>query len=96
MQFGASTPNYGRGAPAAFCASRPPSRSIPISRIPHIRAAAFLSAVLALLVFVSPSFASLTAPTLTGPAASVTVDALPTFTWSGVSGADHYVFQLGG
>jgi hypothetical protein len=52
--------------------------------------------VLALLVFVSPSFAALAAPTLTGPAASVTVNALPTFTWTGVSGADHYVFQLGG
>ena len=78
--------------------SRAPSatKESPIPRIPHIRAAAFVSAVLALLVFVSPSFAALAAPTLTGPAASVTVDALPTFTWTGVSGADHYVFQLGG
>ena len=72
------------------------TKESPIPRIPHIRAAAFVSAVLALLVFVSPSFAALAAPTLTGPAASVTVDALPTFTWTGVSGADHYVFQLGG
>jgi hypothetical protein len=52
--------------------------------------------LLTLLVFVAPSYAALTAPTLTGPAASVTVDALPTFTWTGVTGADHYVFQLGG
>jgi hypothetical protein len=59
-------------------------------------AAVVLSAVLALLVFVAPSYASLAAPTLTGPASSVTVDALPTFTWTAVSGADHYVFQLGG
>jgi hypothetical protein len=63
----------------------------------HTRpAAVLLSAVLTLLVFVAPSYASLGAPTLTGPASTVTVDAPPTFTWSAVSGADHYVFQLGG
>ena len=63
----------------------------------HTRpAAVVLSAVLTLLVFVAPSYASLAAPTPTGPASSVTVDALPTFTWTAVSGADHYTFQLGG
>jgi hypothetical protein len=52
--------------------------------------------MLALLVFVAPSYAALAAPTLTGPTANATVDALPTFTWAAVSGADHYAFQLGG
>ena len=62
----------------------------------HIRPALFLAALLALVVFVAPSYAALTAPTLTGPASGVSVDAPPVFTWGAVSGADHYVFQLGG
>ena len=62
----------------------------------HIRPALFLAAVLALVVFVAPSYGALTAPSLTGPANGVTVDSPPVFTWGAVSGADHYVFQLGG
>ncbi|HEY3764546.1 MAG TPA: hypothetical protein VGL44_05270 [Gaiellales bacterium] len=55
-----------------------------------------VSALLALLVFVAPSYAALAAPALTGPAQNATANGLPEFTWSAVSGADHYVFQLGG
>jgi hypothetical protein len=47
-------------------------------------------------VFAAPSYGSLAAPTLTGPANGATTDAPPLFTWSAVSGADHYAFQLGG
>jgi hypothetical protein len=52
--------------------------------------------VLGVLVFAAPSYGSLGAPTLTGPANGVTTDTPPVFTWSAVSGADHYAFQLGG
>ncbi len=52
--------------------------------------------MLALLVFVAPSYASLGAPTLTTPGVNPTVDAAPTFQWAAVAGADHYAFQLGG
>jgi hypothetical protein len=75
----------------------PPSQGaliVPSHR--HIRPALLLSAVLALVVFVAPSYGALTAPSLTGPANSATVDSPPVFTWGAVSGADHYVFQLGG
>ena len=52
--------------------------------------------VLLLLAFTGSSYASLGAPNLTGPADTSTSQTPSVFTWQAVSGADHYVFQLGG
>jgi hypothetical protein len=52
--------------------------------------------MLALLVVVAPSYATLAAPTLSSPSAGQTVDTSPTFVWSAVSGADHYDLQISG
>src|SRR5438067_9153832 len=61
----------------------------------HIRPALAV-AMLSLLVFAAPSYATLAAPTPTGPSSGTVADAPPVFTWSAVTGADHYAFQLGG
>ena len=55
-----------------------------------------LAALLALLVVVAPSYATLAAPTLSSPSGGQTVDTSPTFVWSAVSGADHYDIQISG
>ena len=52
--------------------------------------------VLLLLAFTGSSYAALGAPSLTGPADGSTSQSPSVFTWQPVSGADHYVFQLGG
>ena len=52
--------------------------------------------VLLLLAFTGSSYAALGAPNLTGPADGSTSQTPSVFTWQAVSGADHYVFQLGG
>src|ERR1043166_9557467 len=48
----------------------------------------------ALLVLAGPVGATLSAPVPTGPADGSVLDSLPTFAWSGVTGADHYEFQI--
>jgi len=52
--------------------------------------------VLIPLAFTGSGYASLGAPTLTGPADGSTAQSPSVFAWQSVSGADHYVFQLGG
>src|SRR5436190_18082925 len=59
-------------------------------------ASAVAALALVLLLFTGSGYASLSAPNLTGPADSSTSAAPPVFTWQAVSGADRYVFQLGG
>ena len=52
--------------------------------------------VLIPLAFTGSGYASLGAPNLTNPPDGSTSRSPPVFTWQAVSGADHYVFQLGG
>jgi hypothetical protein len=52
--------------------------------------------VLIPLAFTGSGYASLGAPNLTGPADGSTAQSPSVFAWQSVSGADHYVFQLGG
>ena len=67
----------------------------PIHRLSqHHPPAVLLAGVLALLVFVAPSYASLAAPVLTSPGSGVSVNAAPVFQWNAVPGADHYSFQV--
>lgn len=46
------------------------------------------------LVSIAPAAAALSAPVPSGPADGQTVEAVPAFGWTGVSGADRYEFQL--
>ena len=50
--------------------------------------------MVALLVVVAPSYATLAAPNPQSPGSGVSVDSVPVFTWTAVSGADHYQFQI--
>jgi hypothetical protein len=50
--------------------------------------------MLALLVVVAPSYATLAAPNPLSPGSGASVDSVPVFSWSAVSGADHYQFQI--
>jgi hypothetical protein len=50
--------------------------------------------MVALLVVVAPSYATLTAPSPLSPANSGSVDSVPVFNWTAVAGADHYQFQI--
>src|SRR4029079_2842238 len=50
--------------------------------------------MLALLVVVAPSYATLAAPNPLSPGNGVSVDSVPVFSWSAVAGADHYQFQI--
>ena len=60
-----------------------------------LRAAA-ATLLVALVAFTGSGYAALAAPNLTGPADGSTSQSPSVFTWQPVSGADHYVFQLGG
>ena len=51
--------------------------------------AAFLSLVLS-----APAYGAPATPTPVSPASGVSVDALPAFSWAGVTGADRYEFQV--
>jgi len=50
--------------------------------------------MVALLVVVAPSYATLAAPNPLSPGSGASVDSVPVFSWSAVSGADHYQFQV--
>jgi hypothetical protein len=45
-------------------------------------------------VFVAPGYAALAAPNAVSPANGASVNGVPIFRWSAVSGADHYQFQI--
>ncbi len=67
----------------------------PIHRLSrHHRPAILLAAMVALLVVVAPTYAALAPPNPQSPTNGVSVDAVPVFSWSAVSGADHYQFQI--
>ena len=50
--------------------------------------------MVALLVVVAPSYATLAAPNPLSPGSGASVGSVPVFNWSAVSGADHYQFQI--
>lgn len=50
--------------------------------------------MVALLVVVAPTYAALAAPNPLSPGSGASVDSVPVFNWSAVSGADHYQFQI--
>ncbi len=50
--------------------------------------------MVALLVVVAPTYATLAAPNPLSPGSGASVDSVPVFNWSAVSGADHYQFQI--
>jgi hypothetical protein len=55
---------------------------------------AFTLAAFLALVLSAPAYGAPAAPTPTAPANGLSVDALPAFSWGGVSGADRYEFQI--
>lgn len=60
---------------------------------PH-RPTILFAALVALLVVVAPSYATLSAPSPQSPGNGASVGAVPVFTWTAVPGADHYQFQI--
>jgi hypothetical protein len=62
--------------------------------MPAVRSLIILAAALVSLVLAAPGHAALATPTPVAPAAGLSVDALPAFSWAGVQGADRYEFQI--